>query len=149
IAGGIVTRAGRMGGYGNLVEIEHENGFRSRYGHLQSIGVHVGDYIARGTPIGPVGNTGRSTGPPLHFEVRDPPGKAVNPQAFVDFSMNVPTPTERPAPGPVASPPDSIMAAFGPQAAQPSTAALGALSALAGVSPNIDPSRFGGLSAMA
>lgn len=145
IAGGYVTRAGRMGGYGNLVEVEHENGFRSRYGHLESIGVRVGDYIARGTPIGLVGNTGRSTGPHLHFEVRDPTGKAVNPQAFVDFSMNVPTPTERPAPGPVESPPDSIMAAFGMEAQPPSTGALGALSALAGASP--DPSRFGGISA--
>lgn len=147
IAGGVVTRAGRMGGYGNLVEVEHENGFRSRYGHLESIGVRVGDYIARGTPIGLVGNTGRSTGPHLHFEVRDPTGKAVNPQAFVDFTANVPTPPERPAPGPVASPPDSIMAAFGMEGQPPSTAALGALSALAGASPNIDPGRFGGVNA--
>jgi hypothetical protein len=148
IAGGIVTHAGRMGGYGNLVEVEHENGYRSRYGHLQSIGVRVGDYIARGTPIGLVGSTGRSTGAHLHLEVRDPTGKAVNPRAFVDFTQNVPTPTERPAPGPVESPPDNIMAAFGMDAQPPSTAALGALSALAGApSANIDPSRFGGLDA--
>lgn len=101
-APGVVTAAGPVGGYGNMVEVTHPNGFTTRYGHLGAINVSVGDVIAGGAPIGTVGNTGNSTGAHLHFEVRDPTGKAIDPRSMVDFNSkaSVPTPTTRPgAPG--------------------------------------------------
>ena len=57
-------------GYGNLVIIDHGNGYRTYYAHLSAIFVRVGDSVAQGTRIGSVGSTGRSTGPHLHFEIR-------------------------------------------------------------------------------
>lgn len=69
-ANGIVTKAGWQGGYGNLIEIDHGNGLTTRYGHLSSVGVQVGDNVQRGQLIGAVGSTGRSTGPHLHYELR-------------------------------------------------------------------------------
>ncbi len=69
-ADGIVTEAGRNGGYGNLIEIRHANGIRTRYGHLSrfAAGVHVGQRIRQEQTIGYVGSTGLSTGPHLHYE---------------------------------------------------------------------------------
>lgn len=69
-ANGIVTKAGWQGGYGNLIEIDHGNGLTTRYGHLSSLGVQVGDSVQRGQVVGAVGSTGRSTGPHLHYELR-------------------------------------------------------------------------------
>lgn len=67
---GIVTRAEwSSGGYGNVVEIDHGNGFKTRYGHLHSIVVTQGEHVARGEAIGTVGRTGRATGSHLHYEV--------------------------------------------------------------------------------
>ncbi|MEM1106231.1 MAG: M23 family metallopeptidase [Pseudomonadota bacterium] len=66
---GIVTMAGRMSGYGRMVEIDHGNGFKSRYAHLQSISVSRGDSVAIGDTLGLMGSSGRSTGPHLHYEV--------------------------------------------------------------------------------
>jgi murein DD-endopeptidase MepM/ murein hydrolase activator NlpD len=69
-AAGIVTRAGRHGGYGNLVELRHANGIRTRYGHLSrfAAGVRAGARVQQGQTIGYVGSTGLSTGPHLHYE---------------------------------------------------------------------------------
>ena len=69
-ANGIVTKAGWEGGYGNMIEIDHGNGLKTRYGHLSRGDVVVGDTIQRGQLIGLIGSTGRSTGPHLHYEVR-------------------------------------------------------------------------------
>lgn len=81
-AAGKVSIAGREGGYGNMVEIEHGNGFATRYGHLSAIEVKVGQAVRIGQVIGRVGSTGRSTGPHLHYETRinDEP---VDPQKFL------------------------------------------------------------------
>jgi murein DD-endopeptidase MepM/ murein hydrolase activator NlpD len=80
---GVVTYAGWMGGYGNMIEIRHQmrgGHIRfTRYGHLSSILVHEGQHVGLGKMIGRVGSTGISTGPHLHFEVRDENGVARNP----------------------------------------------------------------------
>jgi murein DD-endopeptidase MepM/ murein hydrolase activator NlpD len=68
-APGVVVWAGARGGYGNMVEIDHGYGFRTRYGHLSSILVRVGARVEKGSPIGKLGSTGRSTGPHVHYEV--------------------------------------------------------------------------------
>ena len=79
---GKVESAGRDGGYGLMVEINHGNGLSTRYGHMSQINVKVGDSVASGALIGRVGSTGRSTGPHLHYETRinDEP---VNPEKFL------------------------------------------------------------------
>ena len=79
---GVVTFSGKMGGYGNLVEVRHPNGFSSRYAHNSKNSVKVGDLVTTEDKIGEVGQTGRATGPHLHFEVRVG-GYAVNPQDMV------------------------------------------------------------------
>jgi murein DD-endopeptidase MepM/ murein hydrolase activator NlpD len=79
---GTVIKAGREGGYGNMIEIDHGNGITSRYGHLSRIDVAIGDTITRGQLLGAVGTTGRSTGPHLHFEVRYN-DEALNPRRFL------------------------------------------------------------------
>ena len=82
-ADGTVIRAGwNSGGYGNLIEIDHGRGITTRFGHLSAILVHAGDHIARGTLIGRMGSTGRSTGNHLHYEVRID-GRPVNPIPFM------------------------------------------------------------------
>jgi murein DD-endopeptidase MepM/ murein hydrolase activator NlpD len=68
-APGTVVWAGARGGYGNMVEIDHGYGFKTRYGHLSSILVSVGARVTKGSPIGKLGSTGRSTGPHVHYEV--------------------------------------------------------------------------------
>ena len=68
-ADGRVLRSGRAGAYGEMVEVAHADGFVSRYAHLSRIHVHEGDRVERGQLIGLLGNTGRSTGPHLHYEV--------------------------------------------------------------------------------
>ncbi|MCW5716699.1 MAG: M23 family metallopeptidase [Bauldia sp.] len=66
---GRVTFAGTNGGYGKMVEIDHGNGITTRYAHLSSISVRVGQDVARGATIARSGSTGRSTGPHLHYEI--------------------------------------------------------------------------------
>ena len=80
-ADGIVTEAGRNGGYGNLVELRHANGIRTRYGHLSRFasGLHVGQRVAQQQIIGYVGATGLATGPHLHYEFLVN-GRPTNPQ---------------------------------------------------------------------
>ena len=85
---GVVTFAGWQSGYGNLIKISHELGTETRYGHLSKIGVRVGQRVSQGDVIGAMGNTGRSTGPHLHYEVRVN-GRAVNPMSFIKAASNV------------------------------------------------------------
>ena len=83
VAAGVVTRAEPASGYGNLIEINHGNGYVTRYGHNQRLLVAVGDTVVRGQPVALMGSTGRSTGPHVHFEVLRN-GRQVNPLSFVD-----------------------------------------------------------------
>ena len=81
-ADGTVIFAGLEGGYGNVLVIDHGYGVKTRYGHLSKVEVHPGDRVHRGELIGAVGNTGRSTGPHLHYEVRVN-GLPENPRKFI------------------------------------------------------------------
>jgi murein DD-endopeptidase MepM/ murein hydrolase activator NlpD len=69
VASGVVTWAGERYGYGNLVEINHGNGYSTRYGHNNDLMVKVGDSVEKGQLIAHMGSSGRSTGPHVHFEV--------------------------------------------------------------------------------
>lgn len=82
VASGIVTWAGPREGYGNLVEVNHGNGFITRYAHAARTLVTVGDEVERGQALAMVGSTGRSTGPHLHFEVLKD-GRQIDPMVFV------------------------------------------------------------------
>lgn len=79
---GVVVKAGRSGGYGKMVEITHPSGLTTRYAHLSKIFVKKGQAVASGAKIGAAGSTGRSTGPHLHYEVRQN-GKPLNPAKFI------------------------------------------------------------------
>jgi murein DD-endopeptidase MepM/ murein hydrolase activator NlpD len=81
-ANGKVTVSGRFGGYGKMVEVDHGNGFTTRYGHLSSMDARVGQTVTAGQIVGRIGSTGRSTGPHLHYETRVD-GEAVDPQKFL------------------------------------------------------------------
>jgi murein DD-endopeptidase MepM/ murein hydrolase activator NlpD len=87
-ADGRVTFAGWKAGYGKAIEITHGNGMLTRYAHLSRIGVKVGQPVEAGATIGGLGNTGRSTGPHLHFEVRIN-DRAVNPRPFLEAAPDV------------------------------------------------------------
>jgi len=87
-AEGRVTFAGWKAGYGQAIEITHGNGMLTRYAHLSRIDVKVGQPVAAGATIGGLGNTGRSTGPHLHFEVRIN-DRAVNPRPFLEAAPDV------------------------------------------------------------
>lgn len=87
---GKVIAAGPAGGYGNMVEIDHGYGLTTRYGHMSRVLVKVGDEVASGDVIGLSGNTGRSTGPHLHYEVRRN-GEAVDPMIFLNAGMKLTT----------------------------------------------------------
>ena len=69
---GVVLRAGRAGGYGNLIELRHRNGITTRYGHLRGFarGIRAGARVEQGQTIGYVGSTGLASGPHLHYEFR-------------------------------------------------------------------------------
>jgi murein DD-endopeptidase MepM/ murein hydrolase activator NlpD len=79
---GTVVFAGLEGGYGNVIVIDHGYGIKTRYGHLAKLLVKAGDRVKRGSHIAAVGNTGRSTGPHLHYEVRVN-GIPQNPRKFI------------------------------------------------------------------
>ena len=80
-APGTVVFAGREGAFGKVVRIEHDYGISTLYAHLSRITVNVGDYVAENTVIGKMGNTGRSAGAHLHYEIQVD-GKSVNPSDF-------------------------------------------------------------------
>jgi murein DD-endopeptidase MepM/ murein hydrolase activator NlpD len=71
-----------------MVEVDHGNGFSTRYGHLSRIDVKVGDHVERGGIVGETGSSGRSTGPHLHYEVRHN-GEAIDPLAFLKAGLKV------------------------------------------------------------
>ncbi|WP_302520756.1 M23 family metallopeptidase [uncultured Allisonella sp.] len=81
-ANGRITQAGWVNGYGYLVEIDHGNGIKTRYGHNSAILVSVGDQVVQGQTISLIGSTGNSTGPHCHYEVRVN-GEAVDPTLFL------------------------------------------------------------------
>jgi murein DD-endopeptidase MepM/ murein hydrolase activator NlpD len=87
-AAGIVTRAGWDGGYGKMVEIDHGNGYRTRYGHLSEVDVKVGEKVRLGQIIGKSGSTGRSTGPHLHYEIRHD-GHPIDPVGFLKAGRKI------------------------------------------------------------
>ena len=81
-AAGVVVKAGWNGGYGRMVEIDHGDGFTTRFAHLSKIDVDEGQNVTAGEVIGMVGSSGRSTGPHLHYEVRHN-GEAIDPLRFI------------------------------------------------------------------
>ncbi|MGD9661080.1 MAG: M23 family metallopeptidase [Porticoccaceae bacterium] len=82
VGSGVVTWSGRYNQYGNMIEIDHGEGFVTRYAHNQDNKVKVGDLVQRGQVIAIMGSTGRSTGPHVHFEVYKN-GRAVDPSSYI------------------------------------------------------------------
>lgn len=82
VAAGVVTWSGPRSGYGLMVEVNHGNGFTTRYAHSEKLLVEVGDVVKKGQNIALVGSTGRSTGPHVHFEVYKN-GRVVDPAAYI------------------------------------------------------------------
>jgi len=87
-ADGTIVQAGLQGGYGKLIKIRHDFGFETRFAHLSKIRVQVGQRVSRGERIGDMGNTGRSTGTHLHYEVRVD-GTAINPLKYIKAAKDV------------------------------------------------------------
>jgi murein DD-endopeptidase MepM/ murein hydrolase activator NlpD len=87
-ADGVVVHAGWQGAYGRLIKIRHEFGIETRFAHLSQIRVKVGQRVSRGDRIGDMGNSGRSTGTHLHYEIRVN-GKAMNPMKYIKAGQNV------------------------------------------------------------
>jgi len=86
-AGGTVVHAGEAGTYGNLVTIRHANGYETRYAHLSAVTVKTGDHVEPGQEVGKVGTTGYSTGPHLHFEVRQG-GHTIDPAPLLPLNSS-------------------------------------------------------------
>ena len=82
VGAGVVTWAGSRYGYGNLVEVNHGNGYATRYGHNETVLVTVGETVRKGQALSLMGSTGRSTGPHVHFEVLYK-GKTVDPKKYI------------------------------------------------------------------
>lgn len=82
IEDGIIISTGYNSSAGNHIKIRHNNGMYSRYLHLSKISVSEGEKVIQGETIGLIGNTGKSTGPHLHFEIRDKSDKEINPMQF-------------------------------------------------------------------
>ena len=87
-ADGTVSFVGNKSGYGRVVEITHGDGMMTRYAHMSRFESRVGQQVAAGTLIGRIGNSGRTTGPHLHFEVHIN-GRAVNPRPFLESAPDV------------------------------------------------------------
>jgi murein DD-endopeptidase MepM/ murein hydrolase activator NlpD len=89
VATGVVSYAGERMGYGNVVEVNHGNGYVTRYAHNARNMVKVGDTVQKGDVLSLIGSTGRSTGPHLHFEVlRD--GRQIDPMSFITRNASSP-----------------------------------------------------------
>lgn len=84
---GTITKAGWQSGYGKIVKINHGYGYETWYAHMNDIDVRVGQKVVRGEVIGKVGNTGKSTGPHLHYEVHVK-GRVVNPVNYYFMDLN-------------------------------------------------------------
>jgi len=89
VATGVVTWAGPHAGYGNMIEVDHGNGYVTRYGHNDAVLVHVGDTVQKGQPLALLGSTGRSTGPHVHFEVMHD-GQQVDPVSSINKTAGPP-----------------------------------------------------------
>jgi murein DD-endopeptidase MepM/ murein hydrolase activator NlpD len=87
-ADGVVEFAGRQSGYGRLIKVKHAQGFETYYAHLNRIFVKAGQKVSRGDKIGGMGNSGRSTGVHLHYEIRKG-GKAVNAITYIKAANDV------------------------------------------------------------
>lgn len=87
-ADGVISHAGWASGYGRLIKIRHAFGIETRYAHLNAMDVRVGQRVSRGERIGAMGNSGRSTGPHLHYEVRVN-GNPVNPMTYIRAGQDV------------------------------------------------------------
>jgi murein DD-endopeptidase MepM/ murein hydrolase activator NlpD len=87
-ADGTVTYVGWQSAYGRLIKIKHDFGIETRYAHLSKFRVKKGQRVSRGQHIGDMGNTGRSTGTHLHYEIRIG-GKAINPMKYIKAAQNV------------------------------------------------------------
>ncbi len=85
VAKGVITFAGTRYGYGKVIDINHGNGYTTRYGHNSELLVSVGDTVEKGFQIAKIGSSGRSTGPHVHFEVLKN-GRQVNPMKFINAS---------------------------------------------------------------
>ncbi len=81
--GVVVSSSYQSGGYGNVIDIQHSDGSLTRYGHNNRLIASVGQNVKQGQHIADMGNTGRSTGPHLHFEIHPNSGRAVNPLAYL------------------------------------------------------------------
>lgn len=84
-ADGVVSFAGVMGGYGNVVKVMHKSGYETLFAHMSAIDVTQGQTIKAGDTVGKLGNTGRSTGPHLHYEVRLD-NVQLDPEMFLTFN---------------------------------------------------------------
>ncbi|MEO8385887.1 MAG: M23 family metallopeptidase [Betaproteobacteria bacterium] len=84
-AGGVVSAAEVHPEYGKMIDVDHDNGLTTRYAHLSKMIVKVGDVVLKGQRVGDLGQTGRATGPHLHFEVREH-SVPLNPNRFLSFA---------------------------------------------------------------
>lgn len=89
VAEGVVSFSGVKGGYGNVVDVDHGNGYVTRYAHNSRLVVKVGDLVRAGQEVAKAGSTGRSTGAHVHFEVWES-GRVVNPRKFLGDGGNTP-----------------------------------------------------------
>lgn len=86
VASGVVTWSGDRYGYGRMVEINHGNGYKTRYAHCEELKVKTGDIVRKGDVVALMGSTGRSTGPHVHFEVYKN-GRTVDPAAYIHRTL--------------------------------------------------------------
>lgn len=85
VKSGTVVLSAYKGSYGNLVIIEHEDGYKTYYTHCSRLNVNQGEKVNQGDVIAQVGSTGNSTGPHLHFEIRDENNKTLDPEKYIKF----------------------------------------------------------------
>ncbi len=84
-AGGVVSAAEEHPEYGKMIDVDHDNGLTTRYAHLSKMMVKIGDVVLKGQRVGDLGQSGRATGPHLHFEVREH-SVPLNPNRFLSFA---------------------------------------------------------------